>query len=175
MTVRSYAVEACAKAQNLLEQAKVYKLDLSRAISTGSSLSLSQSFAGHSNAIRSGALLALLCFAPGAARPQQCADCHDVAQQMSGKPHATLECSTCHVGHEQYPHPAESPKITCDVCHGAVAGQFAVGTDPELVAADDDLGAPQRAHIGPALVVRVPQVPGIAEPRDRAGTAVLRT
>lgn len=138
MKVHGCADKASRVTQNPQKQAKVYKLDLSRRISAGSSYVLSQIARSGSKAARFGALLALLCLAPGAARPQQCADCHDAAQKMGGKPHSTVECSTCHSGHEEYPHPAESPKITCDICHDAVAGQFALGVHGQERAAGNE-------------------------------------
>ena len=46
-----------------------------------------------------------------------CAACHDVADKMKGAAHAPVACSTCHVKHEEYPHPANIPKPVCSSCH----------------------------------------------------------
>ncbi len=50
-----------------------------------------------------------------------CNDCHDVAQQMAGRAHAGVACTTCHVRHEEVPHPENIPKPVCANCHSRIA------------------------------------------------------
>jgi len=56
-----------------------------------------------------------------------CASCHDVGQKMGGLAHASVGCPTCHVKHEEYPHPAGIPKPACAGCHQQVAAEHARG------------------------------------------------
>jgi len=56
-----------------------------------------------------------------------CASCHDVGQKMAGLAHASVGCATCHVKHEEYPHPAGIPKPVCGGCHPQVAAEHARG------------------------------------------------
>jgi cytochrome b subunit of formate dehydrogenase len=39
--------------------------------------------------------------------------------------HASLPCSTCHVKHEEYPHPEGIPKRTCANCHEQIGAEHA--------------------------------------------------
>jgi len=46
-----------------------------------------------------------------------CTSCHDQGQKLAKSAHSSLACSTCHVKHEEYPHPAKTPKPVCTDCH----------------------------------------------------------
>ena len=55
-----------------------------------------------------------------------CASCHaDQAKKIQASAHADVGCDTCHVKHEEFPHPAGIPKPVCADCHADVAGQHA--------------------------------------------------
>ncbi len=56
-----------------------------------------------------------------------CAGCHDVAEKLAKRAHAPLACVTCHVKHEDYPHPEGIPKPACAGCHQQVAAEHARG------------------------------------------------
>ncbi len=46
-----------------------------------------------------------------------CSACHDQGQKLAKSTHSSLACSTCHVKHDEYPHPAKIPKPVCTDCH----------------------------------------------------------
>jgi cytochrome b subunit of formate dehydrogenase len=46
-----------------------------------------------------------------------CTSCHDQGQKLVKSAHSSLDCSSCHVKHDQYPHPAKIPKPVCTDCH----------------------------------------------------------
>ncbi len=54
-----------------------------------------------------------------------CNSCHDQGQKLQTSAHETLACTTCHVRHEDYPHPAGIPKPTCGQCHAKQVGEHA--------------------------------------------------
>ena len=56
-----------------------------------------------------------------------CSSCHDVGQKMVKRAHAPLPCTSCHVKHEEYPHPAGIPKPVCASCHQQIAREHASG------------------------------------------------
>ena len=47
----------------------------------------------------------------------KCAECHDVQAKLSKSAHAAVACTSCHVRHEDYPHPENQPKPACANCH----------------------------------------------------------
>lgn len=57
----------------------------------------------------------------------RCSSCHDVAQKMDKRAHSPLSCTTCHLQHEEYPHPAGTAKPACASCHQQVAAEHARG------------------------------------------------
>jgi len=77
------------------------------------------------------ALLALGFWVAGgcwaAARPLDCAGCHDQAQKLAKSAHAELACDSCHESHDTYPHKAGIPKPQCDACHAEQAGDYENG------------------------------------------------
>ena len=46
---------------------------------------------------------------------------------MAKTVHAAVSCTTCHVKHEEYPHPEGIPKPVCASCHRQVASEHARG------------------------------------------------
>jgi cytochrome b subunit of formate dehydrogenase len=60
-----------------------------------------------------------------------CAQCHDVQKKVEKTAHNVVACATCHVKHEEYPHPANVPKPECKSCHTDAAAQFASGVHGE--------------------------------------------
>lgn len=75
-------------------------------------------------------IAALVCAPPTRAQePSEpvCASCHDVGKKLKNSAHASVPCATCHVKHEEYPHPADIPKPACATCHERVARDFGQG------------------------------------------------
>jgi cytochrome b subunit of formate dehydrogenase len=53
-----------------------------------------------------------------AADNSACTACHDDQGAKLGKSaHAEVACASCHVQHDEYPHPANIPKPVCSQCH----------------------------------------------------------
>lgn len=47
-----------------------------------------------------------------------CAACHDEqASKLAKGAHSAVACASCHVKHDEYPHPANIPKPACSQCH----------------------------------------------------------
>ncbi len=71
---------------------------------------------------------------------QSCADCHSGIGPASHTAHAAVACDSCHLNHEEFPHPAEASNVACAVCHSPEADQTALGVhaqhQPETEAAD---------------------------------------
>jgi len=62
---------------------------------------------------------------PAATAPNaKCAECHDVEAKLRKSAHAAVACTSCHVKHEEYPHPANQPKPSCANCHAAEVQNF---------------------------------------------------
>ena len=63
----------------------------------------------------------LLVFCAAAMLPasaeDNCTPCHDQGKKLAKSAHSSLACSTCHVKHDDYPHPAKIPKPVCTDCH----------------------------------------------------------
>lgn len=65
-------------------------------------------------------VLVTLAALAGTVRADDCASCHDtVAPKLAKSAHAPVACAQCHLKHEEYPHPAGSPKVSCAACHGS--------------------------------------------------------
>ncbi len=59
-------------------------------------------------------------------KPQTCQECHDEESQAHKiSAHAATSCATCHVRHEQFPHPKHIPKPKCAECHAEQASAYA--------------------------------------------------
>jgi hypothetical protein len=64
--------------------------------------------------------------APPATAPNaKCAECHDVEAKLAKSAHANVACSSCHLKHDDYPHPDNQPKPQCATCHAAEAQNYA--------------------------------------------------
>jgi cytochrome b subunit of formate dehydrogenase len=50
-----------------------------------------------------------------------CTACHDQGPKLEKSAHAALTCDTCHASHDQFPHPADTPKPECATCHPSQA------------------------------------------------------
>ena len=47
-----------------------------------------------------------------------CVACHDEqGQKLAKSAHASVACASCHLKHDDYPHPANVPKPLCSQCH----------------------------------------------------------
>lgn len=54
-----------------------------------------------------------------------CADCHqDEGPKLAKSPHAVVACASCHLKHEEYPHPEKQPKPECKTCHAQPAADY---------------------------------------------------
>jgi cytochrome b subunit of formate dehydrogenase len=82
--------------------------------------------------LRASALVMVLAFAAWAAQrgtgtvtPNSvCADCHDSAAKLKKSAHVGVECASCHLKHEEYPHPEKSPKPACSDCHASIVQEY---------------------------------------------------
>jgi cytochrome b subunit of formate dehydrogenase len=54
-----------------------------------------------------------------------CDACHDVRPKLAKGAHASVSCTTCHVKHEEYPHPEGIPKPVCAGCHQQIGAEHA--------------------------------------------------
>jgi len=69
------------------------------------------------------AAAALMLWSAAAANPARAADnsactaCHDQGAKLEKSAHAAVACASCHVKHDEYPHPANVPKPACSQCH----------------------------------------------------------
>ena len=53
-----------------------------------------------------------------------CADCHEQEAKLKESAHASVACSSCHLKHEEYPHPENAPKPQCATCHERVVQEY---------------------------------------------------
>src|SRR5215471_20904243 len=51
------------------------------------------------------------------AAEESCTGCHEQGQKVAKSAHNSLSCGTCHVKHEEYPHPPKIAKPVCTECH----------------------------------------------------------
>lgn len=64
---------------------------------------------------------------PAAAAPdnQLCMSCHqETGDKIKTHAHAGVACQTCHVKHEEYPHPEGIAKPACAGCHSGIAKDY---------------------------------------------------
>jgi cytochrome b subunit of formate dehydrogenase len=54
----------------------------------------------------------------------KCAECHDVETKLAKSAHGAVACTSCHVRHEDYPHPENQPKPACVNCHAAEVEKY---------------------------------------------------
>jgi cytochrome b subunit of formate dehydrogenase len=56
---------------------------------------------------------------------QLCISCHqDVGDKIKAHVHAGVACQSCHVKHEEYPHPEGIAKPACASCHSGIAKDY---------------------------------------------------
>lgn len=61
----------------------------------------------------------------GAVVPNKvCADCHDKEDKLKSSGHARVACASCHLNHQEYPHPEKQPKPACVTCHAQVVADY---------------------------------------------------
>lgn len=53
-----------------------------------------------------------------------CADCHDVEAKLNKSAHVGVLCASCHLKHEEYPHPEKTPKPQCSDCHASIVAEY---------------------------------------------------
>ncbi len=73
-----------------------------------------------------------------------CVACHDQATKLEKSAHASLGCASCHVKHEEYPHPANVPKPACSTCHQGQEMDYERGVHGQAVK-NGNAGAPDCA------------------------------
>lgn len=65
-----------------------------------------------------GIWIAASAFPAHAADNSTCTACHDdQGAKLAKGAHSAVACATCHVQHDEYPHPANVPKPACSQCH----------------------------------------------------------
>jgi formate dehydrogenase gamma subunit len=86
--------------------------------------------------IRASILLAVAVLYGVAQTPDNsvCASCHDQAKKLPHSVHASLSCTTCHPGHEDYPHPAGLAKPRCSDCHSKQGDDYSKGVHGQALA-----------------------------------------
>ncbi|MGE5321597.1 MAG: cytochrome b/b6 domain-containing protein [Actinomycetota bacterium] len=63
--------------------------------------------------------------AAAAPNNEACASCHsDVVEKLRANVHGAVPCQSCHVKHEEYPHPEGVPKPACATCHTNMAAEY---------------------------------------------------
>jgi len=73
-------------------------------------------------------------FPARAADNSACTACHDDQGAKLGKSaHAALACASCHIKHEEYPHPADIPKPACSQCHKGESVDYERGVHGQAV------------------------------------------
>ena len=75
-----------------------------------------------------GLLLWMAAFPARAADNSACTACHDKeGAKLAKSAHSGVACVSCHVKHDDYPHPANIPKPACSQCHQSQAADYARG------------------------------------------------
>jgi cytochrome b subunit of formate dehydrogenase len=63
-----------------------------------------------------------------------CLSCHsDVGDKIKKQVHGAVACQSCHVKHEEYPHPEGVPKPACATCHSNMAKDYARSAHAQAV------------------------------------------
>jgi cytochrome b subunit of formate dehydrogenase len=80
-----------------------------------------------------------------AASNDLCLTCHsDAGDKLKQHVHASVACQSCHVKHEEYPHPEGVAKPQCDTCHANMANDYARSVHAAAVK-DGNKAAPECA------------------------------
>jgi cytochrome b subunit of formate dehydrogenase len=63
-----------------------------------------------------------------------CITCHsDVGDKIKKQVHGSVACQSCHLKHEEYPHPEGVPKPACATCHSTMAKDYARSAHAQAV------------------------------------------
>ena len=63
-----------------------------------------------------------------------CTACHDgQGAKLEKGAHATVACASCHVKHDEYPHPANVPKPVCSQCHQGQEADYERGVHGQAI------------------------------------------
>src|ERR1044071_8917782 len=73
-----------------------------------------------------------------------CNACHEQGQKVSHSAHAAVACATCHLKHEEFPHPEGMAKPACTGCHTNQATDYQKGVHGQAVK-KGNAGAPDCA------------------------------
>jgi cytochrome b subunit of formate dehydrogenase len=69
-----------------------------------------------------------------AADNSACTACHDdQGAKLLKSAHASVACASCHVKHDEYPHPANLPKPSCSQCHQGQEADYQRGVHGQAV------------------------------------------
>ncbi|HLY16459.1 MAG TPA: cytochrome b/b6 domain-containing protein [Bryobacteraceae bacterium] len=68
-----------------------------------------------------------------AADNSACTACHDQGAKLGKSGHAEVACASCHVKHDEYPHPANIPKPACSQCHQGQEADYEKGVHGQAV------------------------------------------
>jgi len=69
-----------------------------------------------------------------AADNSTCTACHDdQGAKLAKSAHAEVACASCHVKHDEYPHPANVPKPVCSQCHQGQQADYERGVHGQAV------------------------------------------
>ncbi len=93
--------------------------------------------------VRVAILMAAVALSVAAQQPDNsaCQGCHDAGQKLVGNAHGDVACISCHLKHQDYPHPANVPKPQCAACHTQMASDYQSGVHGQAVAKGNH-GAP---------------------------------
>lgn len=87
--------------------------------------------------ILTAAVAAALALASPAAGQEACTDCHEVdLERFAGSVHAFLECTDCHAGADEMPHPDSVAAPACADCHDGAVEDFQAGVHAAVMAGD---------------------------------------
>ena len=63
-----------------------------------------------------------------------CLSCHsDIGDKIKKQVHGSVACQSCHLKHEEYPHPEGVPKPACATCHSNMAKDYARSAHAQAV------------------------------------------
>lgn len=79
-----------------------------------------------------------------AADNSACTACHDQEAKLQKSAHSSLACASCHLNHQDYPHPAGIPKPACSQCHQGQERDYERGVHGQAVK-NGNAGAPDCA------------------------------
>ena len=79
--------------------------------------------------------------APATASNEVCASCHEQEAQLKKSRHAGVACASCHLKHEEYPHPEKKEKPACAQCHAREVEHYTRGVHSQE-AKKDNAAAP---------------------------------